>query len=172
MYPFILFGRETLHAIITQSAATLISHRTGIRVDIPEQSLSSEEETVDLVIRPCFNGPFELPPDYESASPAYLIRRSRKVTFLKEITIIIHHYSSLKNEKDCEEMVFFSANSTPQYINNNPTYRFKHIRGSKGKFKSKSQIGEIQLKHFCLIKIGRKRNRVQKTGAAKKKKGI
>ena len=156
LYPGINFYGETLRASITQSAATLQSPDAGIRIDIPAGSLSSDEEPVNLEVLPCFSGPFKLPDGYESASPAYLILPSRKVSFIKDITLTIHHYTHLTSEEDYDEMEFFSACLTPRYMNNSPVYIFKHIRGSKGKFKINSQLGEIQLKHFCLIKNGQK----------------
>ena len=158
MYPGIHFSGETLCGSITQSASTLGSPAVGICIDIPAQSLSYEDP-VSLVVLPCFSGPFELPYGYESASPAYLILPSRKVTFIKDITLTIHHYTELTSEEDCEEMEFFSANLTPQYEYERPLYTFKHTWGSKGKFKINSQLGEIQLNHFCAIKTGRKRTR-------------
>lgn len=50
----------------------------GVSVSIPEGALK-EEDSTDLLIHPCFSGPFELPAGYESASPAYLIQPSRRV---------------------------------------------------------------------------------------------
>ena len=159
LYPGINFYGETLCASITQSAATLQSPDAGICIDIPAGSLSSDEEPVNFEVLPCFSGPFKLPDGYESASPAYLILPSRKVSFIKDITLIIHHYTVLTSEEDCDEMEFFSASLTPQYRNKSPVYTFNHIQGSKGKFKIYGQLGEIQLKHFCAIKTGRKRTR-------------
>ena len=132
---------------------------------IPEHSLGGDE-TVDFLIHPCFSGPFELPTGYESASPAYLIHPSRKVAFCKPVTLQIRHFTSLTSKVDCEEMEFFSANPTPQYTKNSPhspVYIFKNIRESRGIFKTNSQIAEIQLTHFCLMKAGRKTRWEQQT---------
>ena len=43
-----------------------------------EDSLPSDE-SVDLVIQPCFSGSFEMPEDIKPASPAYLIETNKKV---------------------------------------------------------------------------------------------
>ncbi len=128
----------------------------GISLCAPQYSLSSKEAVVH--IRPCFSGPFELPDGYESASPAYLILHN-KMHFQKDIIIRIHHYANLQSEEDCEDMAFLSASSTPEYRNLHPVYTFKEIRGSKGVFKPGNQIGEVALRHFCLVKAARKRMR-------------
>ena len=130
----------------------------GISVVIPENSLSIEEESLDLSIHPCFSGPFELPEGYESASPTYLITHSRRVTFSKDVTVRMHHSACLKIEEDCEDMVFLSASSTPVYRESDPpVYIFKKIQGVKGIFRPGDQVGEISLRHFCLLKIGKRK---------------
>ena len=130
----------------------------GISVFIPENSLSIKEESLDLSIHPCFSGPFELPDGYESASPTYLITHSRRVTFSKDVAVRMHHYACLKSQEDCEDMVFLSASSTPVYReSDSPLYVFKKIQGAKGIFKPGDQVGEISLRHFCLLMIGKRK---------------
>ena len=144
----------------------------GICLSVPEESLSSTEEPLTLTIHPCFSGPFELPDNCESASPAYLIKHSRRVEFQEDITVKIHHYASLEGEEDCDDMVFLSASSTPEFRGSRPVYVFKEIEGAKGIFKPGYQVGEIALRHFCIIKIGkRKRKRRSKSSRSKKSKG-
>ena len=130
----------------------------GISVFIPENSLSIEEEFLDLSIHPCFSGPFELPDGYESASPTYLITHSKRVTFSKDVTVRMHHYACLKSEEDCKDMVFLSASSTPVYRESSAAvYVFRKIQGAMGIFKPGDQVGEISLRHFCFIKIGKRK---------------
>ena len=130
----------------------------GISVFIPENSLSIEEESLDLSIHACFSGPFELPNGYESASSTYLITHNKRVTFSKDVTVRMHHYACLKSEEDCEDMVFLSASSTPAYRESDPpVYVFRKIQGAKGIFKPGDQVGEISLRHFCLLKIGKRK---------------
>ena len=74
---------------------------------------------------------------------------------MKEVTIQIHHHESLETEEDCEEMQFFSASYHPE--KRSTVYTFKKLQKSKEIFRINSQIGEIKLKHFCLLKVGRKR---------------
>ena len=145
----------------------------GVCLSVPEESLSSTEEPLTLTIHPCFSGPFELPDDCESASPAYLIKHSRRVEFQKDITVKIHHYASLESEEDCDDMVFLSASSTPEFRGSRPVYVFKEIEGVKGVFRPGYQVGEIALRHFCIIKIGkRKRTPKSSDSRSKKSKGM
>ena len=158
-----VFWDAPIHHCITSQGATIQSPHTGISLSIPEQALSSTEEDVDLLIHPCFSGPFELPAGYESASPAYLIQPSRRVKFHRDITLQIHHSAKLQSEEDCEEMVFLSASPTPQYRHFKPVYIFKVIKQSRENFRPNSQVGEIRLQHFCLTKIGGRKRRSHST---------
>ena len=143
----------------------------GVSLTVPEGSISSSCEHIDLDIRPCFSGPFKLPPGYESASPVYLITSSRKINFLKDIIVRIYHNACLWSEEDCEDMAFFSASFKPQYIEDNqPVYTFKKIDGTNTRFKKGEQVGEISLRHFCGVKIG-KRKRSSENVQVKKCKG-
>ena len=142
------------------SAEITIGHleEMGISISIPENSLGLHVEFVNMYIRPCFSGPFELPDQYESASPAYLIHSDEK-EFQKNVTIRMHHYASLQSEEDCEDMAFLSASPTPEYRGSHPVYIFKKIRRVKGIFRPGDQVGEISLRHFCYAQIGIKRER-------------
>ena len=128
----------------------------GIEITVPENSL---KEPLELSIHPCFSGPFDLPHGYESASPAYLIKPNKNVEFLKDVTVRIQHYACLQSEEDCEDMVFLSASSIPRYRESSPVYVFKEIQGKKGRFRPGDQVGEISLRHFCILKAGIKRKR-------------
>ena len=143
----------------------------GISLTVPQGSVSSSCKHVDLHIRPCFSGPFQLPPGYESASPVYLISPSRKIDFLKYITVRIHHNACLWSEEDCEDMAFFSASFEPQYTEDKqPAYTFKKMNGTNIRFKKGEQVGEISLRHFSGVKIG-KRKRSSENVQVKKCKG-
>ena len=129
----------------------------GICLSIPDNSV---EESLTLLIFPCLRGPFLLPEDYVSASPAYLIKCNRKVNFQKDvaITLRIHHYVHLESTSDCDDMVFLSASSTPEKRKDGPVYTFKEIKEAKGAFEPGDHVGEITLRHFCIVKLGRKRH--------------
>ena len=151
----------------------VILEGVGIRVSIPEDSMSPTEDPLTLQIYPCFTGPFQLPEDCESASPAYLIKPSRRVEFKKDVTVEIHHYACLESEKDCDDMVFLSASTTP-VRKSDPMYVFKEIKEAKGVFKPGCQVGEIALRHFCFTKVGKRRRTSKSSGypETKKSKGM
>jgi hypothetical protein len=170
-YPGVVFSDPSATQHLTLSATTIGQlEDIGVSVSVPENSLSSSKKALNFRIRPCFSGPFELPDEYESAGPAYLLRHD-KVDFQKDLTIRMHHYACVESEEDCEDMVFLSASSTPEYRESRPVYTFKEIHGSKGVFKAGDQVGEISLRHFCFTKIARKRHR-QEITAGKKHEGM
>ena len=158
-FPGMVFWGAPIHQHITSQGATIQPTDIGISLHIPEEALSSTEMDVDLVIRPCFSGPFELPAGYESASPAYLIQPNRKWKLQRPATLQIHHHARLRDEGDCEEMAFLSASLVPEYRQSKPVYVFTEIKHSSGAFQPGSQVGEIDLQHFCGIKIARKTRR-------------
>ena len=126
----------------------------GISIVVPEDSLPPDE-SVDLVIQPCFSGSFEMPEDIEPASPAYLIETNKKVELKKSLFVRIQHYANLQTEEDCNHMVFLRANSDPVYRGSKPVYTFNEVDGVEGKFTiGESQVGEIELTHFSLWMIG------------------
>ena len=59
----------------------------------------------------------------------------------------------------CEGTSHLSASTTPE---SDPVYVFKKIKEVKGIFKPEYQVGEITLRHFCKVKIG-KRKRASKS---------
>ena len=163
-----MFHKTSISKRITSSGATIDRLQDmGISISIPEGSFSPSEEPLDLHFHPCFCGPFKLAKRYESASPAYLICHSKKTNFDKDITVRIHHYACLESDEDCEEMTFLSASSTPEYIESHrdegvvhPVYTFKKIRGANAKFRPGDQVGEISLRHFCIIKACKRKRSV------------
>ena len=126
---------------------------------IPEDPLSSAEEHISLQLHPFFTGPFQLPDDYESASPAYLIKPSRRVEFKKDVRVEIQHYACLESEEDCDDMVFLSASATPELRESGPVYIFQKEE-AKGVFKPGYQVGVVELVSLrtpCLIKAGKRK---------------
>ena len=177
-FPEIVFYKTPISIHITSSGRATIDRLQdmGISISVPEGSLSPSEEPLDLHISPCFCGPFRLPQEYESASPAYLIHHSKKTNFQKDIIIRIHHYASIGSKEDCEKMAFLSASSTPEYIESHrgeahPMFTFKKIRGgANAEFRPGDQVGEISLRHFCILKTGkRKRSEEEPSNSAEKK---
>ena len=155
-----MFYETPISKRITSSGATIDRLQDmGISISVSEGSLSPSEEPLDLIIHPCLRGPFRIPKKYEFVSPVYLISLSRKTHSQKNVTLKIHHYTSLTCKEDCEDMAFFSASSTPEFESSEPVYTFKKIRGVKTTFRLGDQVGEISLRHFSFGGIGKKRSR-------------
>ena len=142
------------------SAGKKIDHESdaGISIDIPEGSISPDE-SVDLLIQPCFSGSFEIPKDMKPASPAYLIETSEQIVLKKPLTMKMQHSVKLQSQEDCKNIVFLRASSDPVYRGSNPVYVFKEVEDVRGTFTIKSQFGEVALTNFswwrAFIKKGR-----------------
>ena len=161
MYPGVVFYGPPISQHLMSSEATIDRlEDLGVSVFVPQNALSSKEESLDIQIRPCFSGTFQLPDDYEPASPAYLIHHN-KMHFQKDITIKMLHYANLHSEEDCDNMIVFSASSTPEYMGSRPVYTFKKSHEANSVFKPGDVVGEISLQHFCFEIIGRKRQRAE-----------
>ena len=122
---------------------------------VPQGALSSKESS-KVNISPCFAGPFKLPDDYEPASPAYLICHNN-ADFLKDIRIKIQLYITIESKDNCQDMAFFSASSIPEFKEDRPVYPFKIIPSAKTRFKPGYQFGEVSLRHFCLVRVGKRK---------------
>ena len=172
-FPGIIFFNK-FNACVTSNGVEL-SHaeEAGIVLSVPEQALTASVEPLELSVRPCFTGPFKLPEEYESASPAYLIHPSKRVGFQKKVTLRIQHYARLQSEEDCEKMTFLSASSTPKCVDgSSPVYTFKEIESAKGVFRPGDHQGEIALSHFCMVKVATKRSRDHDEDSQKKHGGL
>ena len=156
-YPGILFSEGVKKESITSDEKTIYLEDVGISITFPKNSLPSTDHPLEITIQPCFSGPFEMPDGIESVSPAYIIKYNQKITFLNDVILKIQHYANLQTEKDCENMVFLSASSTPKYRGSSPIYVFKEITATKGLFRpgQEKPLGEIRLRHFCIISTGR-----------------
>ena len=143
------------------SAQMKIDHEddAGISISIPEGSISPDE-SVDLLIQPCFSGSFEVPKDMEPASPAYFIKTSKKIELKRPLTMRMQHSAKLQSEEDCKNMVFLRASSDPECRGSNPVYVFREVEGARGTFNEGSQFGEVILTHFSWWKLfSRKKGR-------------
>ena len=157
-YPGILFSEGVKRATITTTQTNIDLEEVGISLSIPENSLSSTDPPLKLEVQPCFSGPFVVPEDVELVSPAYIVKPSRKVVFEKNVLVKIWHHANLETEEDCEDMVFLSASTSPEYRGDTPVYAFKKIR-TKGSFRpgEEQALGQLSLKHFCTLAVGKKR---------------
>ena len=155
-YPGILFSEGVKRESITSDEKTINLEDVGISITFPENSLPSTDLPLEISIQSCFSISFEMPDGIESVSPAYIIKCNRKATFLKDVILKIRHYANLQTEEDCEKMVFLSARCTPEYRGSRPVYMFKEMTGTKGLFRPRQEkpLGEIQLKHFSIVRIG------------------
>ena len=160
-YPGIVFLEGAKRETVTTKEKTIDLEEVGISLSIPEDALPPTDPPLQLEIQPCFSGSFDVPPDIELVSPAYIVEPSRDTPFEKEVLVKMWHHANLESEEDCEDMVFLSASTSPEYRGDTPVYVFREIEGAKGSFRpgEEQPIGQIALKHFCTLALGKKRKR-------------
>ena len=156
-YPGILFLEGSKRETVTLEEKTIDLKEVGISLTIPENSLPSIDPSLQLEVQPCFSGSFELPQDVELVSPAYIVKSSRDIPFEKEVLVKIWHYANLESEEDCEDMVFLSASTTPEYREDTPVYVFREIEGGLFRPGEEEPVGQIHLKHFCSLALGKRK---------------
>ena len=141
------------------SVGKTIDHKNdaGITIDVPEGSISPDE-SVDLLIQPCFSGSFEIPKDMKPASPAYLIETSKQIVLKKPLKMKMQHSVKLQTEEDCKNILFLRASSDPDYRG---VYTFKEVEDVKGTFTLNSQFGEVALTNFSWWRTFFKIRRIQ-----------
>ena len=156
-FPGILFSEDVKKESLTSLAKDINLEDVGISLSIPEDALLSTDPPLEIKILPCFSGSWEVPENLELVSPAYIVEPSREVVFKKEVFVKIWHHANLETEEDCEDMVFLSASTTPEYRDGRPVYVFQEKTGMKGSFKPREKLpaGEVALKHFCILEIFR-----------------
>ena len=170
-FPGILFSGGVRKELITATEDIICLEDVGISLSIPKDALPSTDPPLDIQIQPCFSGSFKMPDKIQQVSPAYIVSSSRKVAFQKEVLVKIWHHANLETEEDCEDMVFLSASTSPQYRGDTPVYTFREIRGAKGSFRpgEEQPEGHIALKHFCILSLG-KRTHAESDGSPESKR--
>ena len=154
--PDVTFHGDPKETTVSTSSVVINMSDVGISLSIPEEALDPVESQLTLSIQPCLTGPFELPPDYEAVSPAYLIQPKGNGKLRKDVRVRIQHCASLQNEEDCEDLAFLSASSTPEYRGSSPVYLFREVEEAKGVFKVGDQEGEIALKSLQLMRVAKR----------------
>ena len=125
-------------------------------INVPSGAVAAGEE-VDLTVRPCLNGQFILPEGYKQASPVYLIRAS--TDFLQDVQVSIEHFSYLQSKRDCDNMTFLFADTTPVHGSNGPEYRFEEIPPEKFVFKEGQTVGTVAHRHFAFMMVAKRQGK-------------
>ena len=116
----------------------------GLKLSIPEGAVQDEaKDAVEFDVQPCFKGPFKVPPGCQLTSPIYMIRKQCK--FKKDVKMEIEHFANLESSEDSEEMVFVTANPSPNYHGTHPIYNLQEVdnSGHVSGFTPGKQVGVI-----------------------------
>lgn len=127
----------------------------GLVIDVPPGAIPDDhpDDDVILKINACVRGPFELPDQYELASPVFHIEPGVKLA-KKPIELSIVHFIDIKDKEDCGELSFVSAplkQSSGKAKREGKVLKFKPLE--RGMFWPGRRIGKIALQHFCLVGI-------------------
>ena len=125
----------------------------GVTVNVPSGAVAAGK-AVDLTVRPCLNGQFILPEGYKPASPVYLITAS--TDFLQDVQVSIEHFADLQSKRDCDNMAFLFANTTPVDGPNGPEYRFEECPADKFIFKEGQTVGTVAQRHFAFTMVAKR----------------
>ena len=89
-HPGIMFFGSPLKQTATSAGVHITSWREeiGVEFDIPPGAVPEGKE-LELTVWPCSDGPFQLPKDYELASPVFLV--SPSFEFSCEIRLTMYH---------------------------------------------------------------------------------
>ena len=170
LYPGIVFSTMSASVHVTSAGATIDRlHDMGIAISVPESTITSDQ-SFDLHIQRCLRGPFKRPRKFTSASPVYLIYHGGKSTFQKDLLIKIHHYACLRSEEDCGDMAFLSASSTPELRQQSYCYIFNKMPEASTMFEQGNPVGELSLRHFCLLEAGKRKSSTTKSSKPAKRK--
>ena len=154
-YPGAEFYGEPHSEMITSEGQTLAKEDVGVTVNVPRGAVATGEDA-DLTVRPC-HVPFILPEGYKAASPVYLIRAS--TDFLQDVQVSIEHYADLQSERDCDNMAFLFASTTPVDGLNGPVYQFEEIPAEKFSFKEGQTMGTVAQRHFAFMMVAKRQGK-------------
>ena len=152
----ICFLGDPWQETVTSAGKEIYWPDIGIKIIIPPGAIP-KGKPITVSVRPCLSGPFELPEDYELASPVYAI--SPGLEFNKDVELLMAHFADLQSEDDCKNMTFLTTESS---FLPGDSHLCRLLVQENGVFYKRSREGEISLRHFCKKAIGKKRKRDEK----------
>jgi len=152
-YPGAKFYGEAHSERIRSEGQILAKEDVGVTVNVPSGAVIAGKR-VDLTVRPCLHGRFILPEGYEPASPVYLIRAS--MDFLQDVQVSIEHFADLQNKRDCDNMTFLFASTTPV---NGSEYYFEEIPPERFVFKERQTVGTVAERHFAFMMVAKRQGK-------------
>ena len=164
----VCFLGDPWQATVTSAGKVISWADIGIKIEIPSGAVS-DGSSISVTVRPCLSGPFELPEDYELASPVYAI--SPESEFSKDVKLFMAHFAYLQTESDLKSLTFLTTWSSSLPGNSHP---YRLLVQENGVFQIGSKEGEISLRHFSKKAIGRKckQHGQRKEGSAKQSKSM
>ena len=117
----------------------------GLKLFIPNHTLSSGVNQCLISIQAGLSGQFTLPQEYSLVAPVYGITVTAQ--FAKQVTLEIEHCALCNSPDDCEALTFAVAKTRTKEL----PYSFEVLPG--GVFTPKSSHGSIRVHKFSLYTI-------------------
>ena len=117
----------------------------GLKLFIPNHTLSSGVDECLINIQAGLSGQFVLPQEYSLVAVVYGITVAAQ--FAKQVTLEIEHCAVCDSQDDCEALTFAIAETSTQEL----PYRFEVLPG--GVFTPLSSHGSIRVQNFSLYTI-------------------
>ena len=136
---------EKLFLVQGNSAQFLDWEQYGLRITVPEDTLSTKE-IIRITVRALVGGQFQLPEDTELISAVYVISISKPL--LKPVKLEIQHCADLVTRDHTSYLSFATAS-----ISQSTTLPYQFRLQEGGQFCPGDQYGSITLPHFCLEAI-------------------
>ena len=111
-HPEICFLGDALTQMVTSDGGKFCWDTIGLEIDIPRGAVP-KGEVMELRVRPCLAGPFDMPKGYQATSSPDLI--SPAFEFESEVNLSIAHYAHLESSRDYDRTTFVTYVPSPKY---------------------------------------------------------
>ena len=146
------FTAMSSHLHCTHTGMTYYNDPNDFRLEIPEGAIP-RGKIISIDIGVALYGPFQFPPGMRPVSPVFwvCVRQTNFSHFLKNITITLPHFLSLKLDEDIRSvgLTFLKAQHE---MNHHQMYEFQPAEG-KECFWPFKKSGVLETTHFCSLCI-------------------
>ena len=152
--PGVLVSQCVKEATVTARGKEIyLEDEIGASISIPRNAVT---RNTHFDIAASFSGPYAVPEDVKSVSPAYAISTDEKVEFSKDATVRMHHTANIQSLEDSDDLVLLVADATPT----DNRYEFRVSLDSRVEcFAGRCHFGVVKMKSLFpqLMKIGRRK---------------
>ena len=144
-YPRVTFYGEPQEKEFNSSGGH-VDFDNGAEITVPPNTVPSGS-IVKIMVQPSLapGYDFQLPKEYSSAGPAYLISSEGSTSPDGEIVLILEHHVKVTTPKEAQDLVFLQADSAPD---RQKIYKFEEVKEGKMEFTPGENKGRLTVKPF------------------------